>query len=240
MATLGWQLSVLVAQASSRLEAHVVGEDWNGFGWYAQHAYGERAALRGAPTRWQTVELFRAMEAREPLPAWLLADQQDPAAVPPPVPSSRRREVPLTARQRAAVVAAYQAGRSAEAVAGEFGVSHQAVVNLARKAGVAVRSNREYKVPAMEREAIAVAYESGESLVSLAERYAIAQSTVAEIVREAGVAVRTRGKRLDGEQRAAVAAAYASGRPSPQIAEEYGISKQTVLAIVRELGGVVR
>ena len=115
------------------------------------------------------------------------------------------------------------------------GVSASTVRKFARVAGLKRRSSgrpsrRHPRLDDMVRD-----YAAGDSLKTLAARYAVDSSHISRLLRNAGVTMRSRGKprAIDHE---AVIAAYASGRKTADVAREFGISVSAVSHIASAAG----
>ena len=126
-------------------------------------------------------------------------------------------------------------GASTVEAARAVGVSASTVRKFARVAGLKRRSSgrpsrRHPRLDDMGRD-----YAAGDSLKTLAARYAVDFSHISRLLRNAGVTMRSRGKprAIDHE---AVIAAYASGRKTADVAREFGISVSAVSHIASAAG----
>ena len=98
----------------------------------------------------------------------------------------------LTRAQREAIVAEFAAGEDPEATATRFGIRRQHVYRLASARGVH-RVRR--KVPIEDYSTVVERYQAGNSMQQIASGYACSTTTIAKIVKAAGV-TRPRGGRL--------------------------------------------
>lgn len=96
------------------------------------------------------------------------------------------------------------------------------------------------RVRAVDRAALAAAYERGESLRRCAARFGISHPVVARLLREHGVTIRPFRPYKSRAGPAALAAAYAAGKTLVECGQEAGISGPTVARVLREHGVVLR
>ena len=88
------------------------------------------------------------------------------------------------------ILADYKAGKSAQAVSNERGISRNAILKLLRDSGVPVPSRR---LPDDQRAALVRSHETGESVLGLVEQHHLSNSGVWQVLKDAGVQLRSRG-----------------------------------------------
>jgi DNA invertase Pin-like site-specific DNA recombinase len=108
----------------------------------------------------------------------------------PPSRTIYRIDRRLGAEKIAAIVAHYQAGATARSIANEHNVSHTALVQLLRDAGVSIRRQALTKE---QTATISDLYQRGASTYEIAQATGIPKSTVGRLLNKAGVQMRTRG-----------------------------------------------
>ncbi|HEY1621717.1 MAG TPA: hypothetical protein VGG25_29120 [Streptosporangiaceae bacterium] len=96
------------------------------------------------------------------------------------------------------------------------------------------------RVRAVDRAALAAAYEQGSSLRACGRRFGISPPAVARLLREQGVTIRpVHGRRVRVDA-AALAAAYTAGQTLTECGQDAGISAPTAARILREHGVTIR
>ncbi len=96
------------------------------------------------------------------------------------------------------------------------------------------------RVRAVDRAALAAAYEQGASLRACGRRFGVSAPAVARLLREDGVSIRpVHGRRVRVDA-AALAAAYAAGQTLTECGRDAGISAPTAARILRENGVTIR
>ncbi len=93
---------------------------------------------------------------------------------------------------------------------------------------------------AVDRAALAVSYEQGDSLRTCGKRFGISPPAAARLLREDGVTIRPPRPYKARADAAALAAAYAAGHTLVECGQQYGISAPTVARILREHGVILR
>jgi lambda repressor-like predicted transcriptional regulator len=96
----------------------------------------------------------------------------------------------LTVTQRSEIVQRYEAGESAAALAREFGVDRQTLVNHLKRAGVEVRYRIVDQIDVAEAQEL---YASGLSLAGVGERFGVSARSVLNAFRTAGFVTRPVG-----------------------------------------------
>jgi hypothetical protein len=107
-----------------------------------------------------------------------------------PVPSVRQKQTRLTDSQRSELLTRYLAGESATALATELDINRATAFRLLTRSGAQLR----YRI--LSDDDIAVArqmYEAGQSLAVISEHFGVADRTVLNVFRRAGVPTRGPG-----------------------------------------------
>ena len=88
---------------------------------------------------------------------------------------------------------------------------------------------------------LVAAYEAGATITELASRFDCSRTTVADVLRDAGLTLRPRGPRspLDGRE-AEVVAAYEAGATVRELVEQLGANQRTVRKVLSDAGVVMR
>jgi uncharacterized protein (DUF433 family) len=144
--------------------------------------------------------------------------------------------------REAEVAAAYRAGATVEALAGQYGVSLSTVCRALDRAGQPRRQQgrRESGVPGSEAEIVA-AYRAGATIAEIAKRFECSTKPVRDALVRAGVERRGPGRpRSVAGQEEAIAAAYEAGATTTELAALHNVSHRLIARICQEQGVVLR
>jgi Mor family transcriptional regulator len=85
------------------------------------------------------------------------------------------------------------------------------------------------------------AYEAGATVIELATRFECSRNTIAELLRDRGVALRARGPRspLEGRE-PEVVRAYEDGSTVRELVDRFGANQRTVRKVLADAGVVMR
>lgn len=109
-----------------------------------------------------------------------------------PIPTHRPHAVSrrIGADATAEIIHRYSQGETAKALAEEFGIARNSVLNLLRENNVVVRR----QPPTLEQQAqLAAEYEAGATIADLVTRHGHSYGAVRRVLKEAGVQMRPRG-----------------------------------------------
>lgn len=151
----------------------------------------------------------------------------------------------LSGPEQAAVAARYRDGASLEAVAAEFGVAQETVLNILKRQGQPTRTEKKFsrKLPPEKEADLVARYVAGEPVETLAVAFGVNQGTVVGAVRRAGKAARKPGKpgrEVTPEQAADITHRYQAWEAVSHIALDYGIARNRVTQIAVEGGAQPR
>lgn len=96
------------------------------------------------------------------------------------------------------------------------------------------------RVRAVDRGALAAAYQQGDSLRGCGKRFGISPPAAARLLRQHGVTIRPRRPYKARADAAALAASYTAGHTLAECGQQHGISAPTVARILRENGVTIR
>lgn len=142
---------------------------------------------------------------------------------------------------RKELVASYLAGLGIDRVAAKHGVTKSAARYALRKSKVPLRSRTEgyaTQCPISQRfvPAICEAYRAGHSLEAIADRYGVSPSTIAKVLRRAGVVLRSSAPAFKRTLSDRVAAVELSQQRGTIIAgKKFGVHHTTVLVWRRSM-----
>lgn len=138
------------------------------------------------------VELIRAY-ANKSILRDRLADLRKRIEIAPPRPTETSLEVRhkrlLTSRDIDEIAVDYQAGASAEAIAGRYGISKTRVLDLLRERQVPLRRQGLTSQQVCEA---ADCYTAGRSLAWIADRFGVSPMTVSKALKAQGIQLRPR------------------------------------------------
>ncbi len=113
-----------------------------------------------------------------------------------PLPKGSKRHAlrrRLSAEQKAAIVAKYEAGESANQLMSEFGLGKGSVLAILRDGGASIRQRR--CLTDAEVDEIVALYEGGQSLACIGDRFGVVADTVGAALERRGIARRdTQGR----------------------------------------------
>lgn len=139
------------------------------------------------------------------------------------------------------IVRLYRAGRTVREIAEQFGVSVEPIRRVLKEQQVPPRKGgkRSHWTNSPEQiEQVASLYRAGESIATLAHRFACRDTSIRAVLAEAGVEIRPYGvaaRRLTPADAAALAAEYLKGATLESLARVYEVSPMTVRAyLLRE------
>lgn len=131
--------------------------------------------------------------------------------------------MPMSAEERAQVVAEFADGRDLDEIAARFGITPKHVYRLAAKQGVH-RDRR--KVPIEDRPKILSRYEAGETLGRISETYGVCEATIRSAIQAAGGHSRPPGPprvELTEDQKATILRLREQGWAQAKIATKLGV-----------------
>jgi predicted DNA-binding protein YlxM (UPF0122 family) len=136
----------------------------------------------------------------------------------------------LTPKQKKEMCAQYQQGSSSKELATKYGVTSRTITRILGECNVPARPPRyKGKLTAKQKTAICIDYTTGLSQLKIAQKYNIARSSIARIVKECGIITR-----LTPKQRKEICAQYQQGISTKELADDYGVTSRTITRILKE------
>jgi transposase-like protein len=120
------------------------------------------------------------------------------------------------------------------------------LVNIARSVPLAhygkpaqAAPRRQRRLEPAEKAKVIQAYESGDSMASLARLYGVRRETISKVIRDAGIEVRVQ-RAISQEQTAEAAALYLQGWSLARLAQRFGFDGQTIRTHLVRAGVAMR
>ena len=143
----------------------------------------------------------------------------------------------------AQIVEDYESGMKVSDLVEKYGISRPVLYKRLREEGVEIGDRkRGAKWRDLPTEQIVGEYESGMTLQELGEWYGVSVTTIRSRLKEAGVQIRNRGRKVGSELKdnkdrdSRIKERYQSGLSMTAVGEEFGISRERVRQILNSLG----